>query len=65
LDVLHQQVVEPVVIPLTLLLEQVKSVVQVVEVVVMDLQVEVLLQEQQVTHQKLIQIKVLLVEVVQ
>ena len=57
--------VEPVVIPLTLLLEQVKSVVQVVEVVVMDLQVEVLLQEQQVTHQKLIQIKVLLVEVVQ
>jgi|OM-RGC.v1.036840170 hypothetical protein len=58
-------VVEPVVIPLTLLLEQVKSVVQVVEVVVMDLQVEVLLQEQQVTHQKLIQIKVLLVEVVQ
>tara|TARA_R110000823_G_C15713133_1_gene477784 strand:- start:367 stop:564 length:198 start_codon:yes stop_codon:yes gene_type:complete len=65
LDVLHQQVVEPVVIPLTLLLEQVKLVVQVVEVVVMDLQVEVLLQEQQVTHQKLIQIKVLLVEVVQ
>ena len=56
--------VEPVVIPLTLLLEQVKLVVQVVEVVVMDLQVEVLLQEQQVTHQKLIQIKVLLVEVV-
>ena len=52
-------------IPLTLLLEQVKLVVQVVEVVVMDLQVEVLLQEQQVTHQKLIQIKVLLVEVVQ
>jgi hypothetical protein len=53
-------VVEVVVIPLTLLLEQVKSVVQVVEVLVMDLQVEVLLQEQQVIPLQVIHLKVIL-----